>query len=303
MMRIERVLCPVDFSETSRHASDHALAIARWYKASISALHVSSPALMSVSGLNGPADRVSDAELTRAQTETAALFEAARAGGVRIDVLVDVGQPARQIVDRAASLPADLIVMGTHGASGFEHLLLGSVTEKVLRKAPCPVLTVPPHTRSTSTLPFRRLLCAVDFSDSSRRGLDFAASLARESDAALTLLHVVEWPWHEPPAPDLRELPPDQAAALREFRRYTETSATERLKTWLSAAAPERRDTATRVVHGKSYVEILRVAAEDGADLIVMGVHGRNVADVMIFGSTTNQVVRHATCPVLTLRR
>ena len=58
-----------------------------------------------------------------------------------------------------------------------------------------------------------------------------------------------------------------------------------------------------RLRHGKSYVEILRVASEQRADLIVMGVHGRNGLDMALFGSTTNQVVRQATCPVLTLRQ
>ena len=76
------------------------------------------------------------------------------------------------ILDRAASLPADLIVMGTHGAGGFQHLVLGSVTEKVLRQAACPVLTVPPRAQATSRLPFSRLLCAVDFSDVSLAALD-----------------------------------------------------------------------------------------------------------------------------------
>jgi nucleotide-binding universal stress UspA family protein len=58
-----------------------------------------------------------------------------------------------------------------------------------------------------------------------------------------------------------------------------------------------------RIAHGKPYVEILLVAAEDRADLIVIGVHGRNVFDMALFGSTTNQIVRQATCPVLTLRQ
>ena len=147
-----------------------------------------------------------------------------------MDVVVDVGQPAAQILVRSVDAESDLIVMGTHGASGFEHLLLGSVTEKVLRRARCPVLTVPPHAQATSTLPFRRLLCAIDFSDSSLRGLELACSLAKESNAALTLLHVVEWPWHEPPPPVLEDLPSDQAAALAEFRRYVEKSAIERLR-------------------------------------------------------------------------
>ena len=85
-------------------------------------------------------------------------------------------------------------MIGTHGAGGFEHLVLGSAAEKVLRKATCPVLTVPPHARATSKLPFKRILCPVDFSDSSRAALDFAFSLAQEGDAELTILHVFEWP-------------------------------------------------------------------------------------------------------------
>lgn len=302
MVPIERVLCPVDFSEASRHAIDHATVIARWYKASITALHVYTPMFMPVPGLPPPEDRVPEAELTRMHAETAACFERASADGVGVNVLIDIGQPARCILSRSVALGADLIVMGTHGASGFERLLLGSVTEKVLRRAPCPVLSVPPQAQATSTLPFRRLLCAVDFSGSSLSALELASSLAKESDAALTILHVVEWPWQEPPPPVSRELPPEQAAALAEFRRYLETSATERLKALVPEAVRDGCAMEPRVAHGKSYVEILRVAAEDDADLIVMGVHGRNPADVMLFGSTTNHVVRRATCPVLTLR-
>ena len=87
-----------------------------------------------------------------------------------------------------------LIVIGTHGAGGFEHLVLGSVTEKVLRRATCPVLTVPPRARTTAKLPFKRILCPLDFSESSLAALDFAFSLAQQGDAELTILHVFEWP-------------------------------------------------------------------------------------------------------------
>ncbi len=302
MVQIKRVLCPVDFSEASRHAIEHALVIARWYKASITALHVYNPLFMPVPGLPAPDDRVPDVELKRVGAETAACFAGPASDGVSVDVLVDVGQPARHILDRAAALDADVVVMGTHGASGFEHLVLGSVTEKVLRKAPCPVLTVPPRAQATSELPFRRLLCAVDFSASSLAALDLAFSLAQESDAALTMVHVIEWPWEEPPPPVLQELPPEQAVALTEYRRYVEKSAMDRLKALVPDRLGDRCATSTQVVHGKSYVEILRIAAEGSADLIVMGVHGRNAADLMLFGSTTNHVVRRATCPVLTLR-
>lgn len=297
---IKRILCPVDFSDASRHAIEHAVVIARWYKASITALHVCSQGFMPVPGSPLAEGRVSETELKRAYADTAACF--ANASGLSVDVIVDVGQPAARILVRSHDSQSDLIVMGTHGTSGFEHLLLGSVTEKVLRRAPCPVLTVPPQTQATSSLPFRKLLCAVDFSDSSLQGFERACSLAKESDAALTLLHVIEWPWHEPPPPVLEDLPSDQAAALAEFRRYVQTSAMERLKALTPEAAGGHVSIEPRVANGKPYAEILRVAAEDGSDLIVIGVHGRNAADVMLFGSTTNQIVRRASCPVLTLR-
>jgi nucleotide-binding universal stress UspA family protein len=300
MIAIRLILCPIDFSEASRHAIDHAVVIARWYRSSITALHVYSPMFMPVPGLPRPEDRVPEGELKRVHDETAACFEGAAADGINVNVLVKVGHPAHDILEVAPG--ADLIVMGTHGAGGFEHLVLGSVTEKVLRKARCPVLTVPPRAQATSTFPFKRLLCAVDFSDSSLRALELACSLARESDATLTILHVIEWPWHEPPPPVWEELPPEQAAALAEFRRYREKSATERLTTLIPEAAGGHRATLPRVAHGKPYVEILRAAAEDRADLIVIGVHGRNAAGLMLFGSTANQIVRGATCPVLTLR-
>ena len=133
MPKITRILCPIDFSEESRHAIDHATAMARWYNASLTGLHVQSPMFMPDPGRSAPED-----VLERLRTETLACFVGAGAIGVGLDIIVDIGGAARQILARAAALPADVIVMGTHGASGFEHLVLGSVTEKVLRKASCP---------------------------------------------------------------------------------------------------------------------------------------------------------------------
>ncbi|MBI3403036.1 MAG: universal stress protein [Acidobacteria bacterium] len=302
-MDLTRILCPVDFSETSAQAVEQAIALAGWSHARITALHVCNPAYMPVPGVPPPAERVPAAEIQRAHDETAKCFSAATAAGVAVDVIVDVGQPVRHILSRAIYSSADLIVMGTHGASGFEHLVLGSVTEKILRRAPCAVLTVPPRAHATSKLPFARVLCAVDFSDPSLAALRLAQSLACDAQAALTVLHVIEWPWDEPPAPDFTQLPREQAAALAEYRRYVETTATGRLQTLLPEPVQQRCVARARVSHGTAHVEILRVAAEEQADLIVIGVHGRNAIDMMLFGSTTNQVVRRATCPVLTLRK
>jgi nucleotide-binding universal stress UspA family protein len=290
-MNITRILCPTDFSEASAHAIDQAVVIAGYYKSRMTALHVLSPVVLSI-------ERTS---LDRLHQETATFCEAATTAGIALDVLVEIGQPVSHILNRAVSLPADLVVMGTHGTSGFERLVLGSVAEKVLRKATCPVLTVPPRAQATSQLPFKRVLCAVDFSDSSLTALQYAISLAQESGAAVTLLHVLEWPWEEPPPPGVEDLPFEQGSALKEFRRYCETSAKARLESLVPDAVPPSRAT-TRLRSGKPYVQILDVAGEEHSDLVVIGVRGRNPLDIALFGSTANQVVRRATCPVLTLQ-
>ena len=287
---LERILCPVDFSETSQHAIDHALALATWYGAQITALHA-----YDETGANN--------EVQRLRVDLAAEFRQRGANPAPVDIRVQAGSPTRPILDCAASLPADLIVMGTHGLSGFEHLVLGSVAEKVLRRASCPVFTVPPSAHSTSVLPFKQLLCAVDFSPCSKRALEFAFSVANQAGARLTLLHVLEWPWPEPPPPAFDELPHEQAVQLAEFRRARETDALERLDALVPGTVRGDRTPISRCAHGKPYVELLRLAEEQHADLIVLGVHGgRHPIGLSVLGSTANQVVRRATCPVVTMR-
>jgi nucleotide-binding universal stress UspA family protein len=302
-MNLSRILCPTDFSDASEHAIDLSVALAASYHARITAMHVARMAVIPSELAPPSGGLLDDAEIDTLREKTRARFSGASQAGIDLDVIVDTGSPGDQILERAAALPADLIVMGTHGSRGFERLVLGSVTERVLRRANCPVLTVPPRAHATSHLPFHRLLCAVDFSEPSLTALQFAASLAAESDAALTLLHVLEWPWHEPPPPDFSALPAPQGAALAEYRRYRETLAAAELAALLPAPGSAAAPRTTRLRHGKPYVQILEVAAEEGSDLIVVGVHGRNPIDLRLFGSTANQIVRGATCPVLTLRR
>jgi nucleotide-binding universal stress UspA family protein len=296
MREIRRILCPVDLSDVSRHAIDHAVLMARWYGAKIIAIHVATTsvtpaAAFAVAGAAYvPVLTCDDIEDLREQV--IGRFRADKS--LDVDVLIETGQPAACILERAAALQADLLVVGTHGVGGFEHLALGSVTEKVLRKAACPVMTVPPRVHTTSKLPFKRLLCPVDFSGSSLAALDFAFSLAQEADAELTIVHVVDT-GDEP----LTTRP----ASVPEYRRELELELSEKLSTLVPEAVRNWCLPSTRIAHGKPYREILGIATEDRADLIVMGVHGRNALDLMLFGSTTNQVVRRATCPVLTLRR
>lgn len=298
MRGISQILCPVDLSDVSRHTVDHAVLMARWYKAKITALHVSHPIVIPTADFVvasvAPPLVLTDDEVRTTRERVQAYFTGVAASDV--EVIVDTGHPANRIVECARSLPADLIVIGTHGIGGFDHLVLGSVTEKVLRKVACPVLSVPPHARSTSSLPFKRILCPVDFSDSSLAALEFAFSLAQEGDAELTILHVFDRPVEDEPLTNRPINVPEYRLELEaDFMARLHALVPDSVRTW---CRPH-----TRTAHGKAYREILGVATEERADLIVMGVHGRNALDLMLFGSTTNQVVRRATCPVLTLRR
>ena len=296
MLEIRRILCPVDFSEPSQHALDHAVMIAGWYRSRITLLHVRQPALFSEPPiLFTDMDVGSAASFEDVEPRLHHWLAPVRASGILCDVMaVDGNSPAAHIVEVSGRIEADLVVLGTHGRSGFERLLLGSVTEKVVRMSKVPVVTVPPPSVSTSTLPFRRVLCGVDFSAPSMAGLRFALSLAKESNSTLTLLHVLEFG----PESDAFSTQPFDMATYRDAVRVDATRrlvdlVTDDVRTWC--------DPATKVLCGKPYEQILAAAAENRSDLIVLGVHGRNSLDLMVFGSTTNQVIRRATCPVLTL--
>jgi nucleotide-binding universal stress UspA family protein len=304
-MDIRTILCPTDFSDTSKHALDHAVAIAQWYSARIVMLHVHHPVATVVQALVGAAGgemlddgaKLDDERRQLADTVGAMQTDAlARSRNVAIQTTVLHGPAADTIVGYARSNPVDLIVMGTHGASGFEHLVLGSVTEKVVRQASCPVMTVPPRANATSTVPFRRILCPTDFSPSSLAGLQLACSLAQEADATLTLLHVID-------EPDENALFVARPYDVHGHRVAREQHAVNYLKTLIPDSVRDWVSPRSRTAVGAAHERILEVATEERADLIVVGVQGRKPLNLMLFGSTTNQIIRRATCPVLTVRQ
>lgn len=299
MIQIRRILCPTDFSDFSRRALEHAVALARWYEADVTLLHVV-PFVPSTATFPPGVSPLTFEPIThdRILEELKRFAEPVAAAGVRSDVVLRDGNATGEILDLAKTLPADLVVLGTHGRGGFERLVLGSVAEKVLRKACCPVLTVPlPAEEAPAAAPalFESILCPVDFSPSSMKALDYALSIAQEAKASLTLLHVVEWS----PDDEVRE---HRHFNVPEYRRYLEEEARGLLRQALPEEARLWCKPREIVAIGKPRQEIQRVAREAGAHLIVMGVHGRGAVDLMLFGSTTHHVIRESHCPVLTIR-
>ena len=295
MIRMTHVLCPVDFSDTSQHALDHAGAIASWYDARLTVLYV----FANVPTMDVPPLVLEDADRARL---IASLKEMARRvpdtvpTAFRIEEAESVHE---EVLAQIVATHADLLVLGTHGRSGFQHLFLGSVTEKVIRQARCPTLVVPPRAPDVSPdapAQFKQILCAVDFSDSSLSALAYALTLAEESDARLTLLHVIEMP------PELRENPMAPDFDVDRIHAAAEAEAQRRLRDLVPEAARTYCTIDTAVVEGRAYRRVLRHAVEQKSDLIVMGVHGRGALDLLLFGSTTHHVIRAAVCPVLIVR-
>ena len=294
MLGIKRILCPTDFSEYSHRALAHAIAVAKWNNARITVLHVVPVVFPPPLAVPAPAPPIPLDRKSRERLLLDLAAFAAPAERARIPVTVELveGDAVAAILTAAEEGKADLIVLGTHGARGFERFVLGSVTEKVLRKADCPVMTIPrgEPDGAPSEFLFEMILCPVDFSDCSSGALEAASSIARETEGGLVLLHVIEW------------LPADDPRLVRmrpEERAEVERSAREKL----DALVQENPPPAARLVRGgRPYKEIVRAAEECGAGLIVMGVQGRGAIDLMLFGSTTHHVIREARCPVLTVR-
>lgn len=293
---LDRILCPTDFSDFSAAALSYASALAASYGSALRLLHVLSPFPVVAPYVNMPGDgRLYETQHALGAEALAA--EARRVGrpGVVVDTELREGSAVREILDAADTWGAGLIMLGTHGRGGFERLVLGSTTEKILRKAACPVMTVPHDAvlRAAGAIRFSHVLCPHDGSAASSRGVAYAASLAERTGARLTLVSVVE---ALPYGGDFT------GPAFGAFHAAREQHAQAALDTALPADVRGRCRVSDRVVYGNPAQQILEVAAQEAPDLIVMGVQGRGALDLAMFGSTTNHVVRHATQPVLTVR-
>lgn len=296
---MNRILCPVDFSESSLHGLAVARATARSFGARITLVYVH-PLAPAVVGA-GPAVTMSPPTiLTEEERQSLmitmrslAVVDGDAAGGVDTVVVEDVNVAAG-IRQQADEMRADLIVIGTQGRSRLERFGLGSVAEALLRKARCPVLSVAPHAATappSGPLPLQHILCAVDFSPNAMNALPRALEWAAAAGGRLTALHVAEISpeFGEPPSPEFEA-----------YRDHVVNDARRRLADAVRDAAP-RVPVEQRIAAGRPAHEIIRFAADHQVDLIVMGVRGRSPLDLAFFGSTTNRVVRQASCPVLSV--
>ena len=287
MVDLKRILCPVDVSDFSEHALCHAVKIAVWFGSKVTVFHVMPP----------PVHETSETARRLALRNLDAMVERARRPGVSINVeIVESIDTAARILDRAMTLDADLLVMGSHGRKGVPRVVLGSVVEAILHKSERPILVVPSHLapeKLDQPISFGRILCAVDFTDTSIAGLAYALALAEEASAELTLLNVLEVP------PELKTPPQPPDFSVDDIRAAAERESVSRLRALIPEGALDYCTISTEVIDGGAARQILRAAAAHDSNLIVLGVHNRQILDLLIFGSDSSAVIRDASCPVL----
>ena len=269
----ETILVPVDFSEISAHAlrtarmlTEHCghgnlLAMyANWFEA---------PPYFT-SGRLEELQKEFRESLAFAEQSLGSFVESTLGPSHGVQIRAMEALPAEGITQLAALKRVNLIVMGTHGRSGWNRWMLGSVAERVLRESSAPVLTV----RSALQEPIRRVLCPVDDTELSRRALTFAAGIAACFDASLTVFHVKE---------------------------ASDANPVKDLCSWVPTEERARCDIRELVRHGDASEEIVKLATEEPYNLVVLGAPRRRFFDGMVLGTTTLRTVRHAPCPVLTV--
>ena len=199
-MEIKLVLCPIDFSDFSVRAFRYALSLAEHYQAKLVAQHVVELWRYPSAGFAASVelyDEFSQSIYEKGKMRLQEFVKNHTHNGIQLELLVDRGMAPDSILSFAQTQKADLIVMGTHGRRGYDRLMLGSVTDRVMRRAKLfQDSTLRAKERAHSHFLSRVLFCA-DFSKNSERALDYAVSATEEYGAELTLLHVLE----EAPSP------------------------------------------------------------------------------------------------------
>ncbi|WP_447978863.1 universal stress protein [Candidatus Nitrospira bockiana] len=294
MLRLQRILLATDFSACARRALDQAVFFARAYGASLTLLHVLE--LLPESGLTREGDEYLERRRVNGRDRLEETVRTVMAPEIAIDRRLEEGIPSERITAAADDIQADLVVVGTHGRTGLDHILLGSTAERVVKRASCPVLTIRcPGGRGRdreSPASLSRLLVPVDFSTCSLAALEYGAQLAMHFRAMLILVHALE--------PRYYDLDLGLGSSADEPKARLQWEA--RLAELAGRLRGHALSVQTAIRGGIPGESIMAAAKEQEADLIVMGTHGRRGLPSWISGSVAEAVLRQAPCPVLTVR-
>src|SRR5512132_454712 len=299
-LKVQNIIVPIDFSKMSVQAIQIAKQLARRFGASIHLAHVRH--------LNYATDFVTPAppivpfsfmtyEQVGEQTALKELKKMASECGVssaKCDVLSGA-PPFDEICRLAQTVPADLVVMPTHGRTGLKHVFLGSTAERIVQHSSCPVLVTrgnPLQANNGSRFRIKTILVPVDFSSCSREGLRYAIAFANEFGAKIILVHATYLGYvYSSEGTAIYDIPGLQKAA----RKTAERKMRELVRSVNFGAVKFE----TAFTDGSPVIDICAFAKNHDVDLIITSTHGFTGFTHVLIGSIAEQVVRHATCSVL----
>jgi nucleotide-binding universal stress UspA family protein len=297
-VQLKNIICTTDFSDFSNHAVPFGIALAREFGAKLYLCHVIdlSSVTMYGEGFLDPLEiktKISDHVYDH-------LEKLIDDQPVDWEPLSPEGHIADEIALMAEEKDVDLVVSATHGRSGLKRLILGSVTERLMRTLPCPLFVVssPEQDSAASTkekVSFQRILVGCDFSSDSGLAFQYGLSLAQEFQSEVHLAHVI--------APTVyKDLLGPAIEEKEEFQQDLRKKLNEKLTEMVPGEVHNWCTLKTALLAGQPHEELTKYAVVHDIDLIVLGVRGHSLVETLFVGSTTDRVVRVAHCPVLSVR-
>jgi len=297
-LRAKNILCATDFSDLANYAVNYGVSLAKEFNSKLYLCHVID---LSSATLYGDATFAFETQLIHmeeyAQERLSRIME-----GYQVDwePVVSTGNAADEVTRIAEEKAVDLTITATRGHSGLKRLMLGSVTEHLMRTLPCPLLAVHRHGKypdlvAEQDVRFNRILIGCDFSPDSNLAFQYGLSLAQEYEAELHLVHVLEPPIY-------KDLPKPAQDAREVVRKSLYAQLNEKLEAMVPKDALNWCKPKIMLLAGHPDVELVKYADVQGIDLLVLGVTGHGLVESFFVGSTTERVMRKAPCAVLSVR-
>jgi nucleotide-binding universal stress UspA family protein len=297
-VKINRILCATDFSDFSNQTVAFGTALAKEFRATLLICHIVELPFAAMYG-EVQLDPIVHQERMAAYAHKQ-LIRLIDAKDIDWAPLVAVGHAADEIARLVTQEEVDLVISATHGNSGLKRLLLGSVTERLMRTLTCPLLIVRDQVSSAEVKPARvfqpkKILVGCDFSSDSALAFQYGLSLAQEFEAELHLVHVIEPPVYQDILTATETHEGDyRAGIIPQLRRKLTHMVPVEARNWCRPVSV--------LLEGKSDEAINLYAQLNDIDLIVLGVRGHGLVESLLVGSTTDRVARQAPCPVLSVR-
>jgi nucleotide-binding universal stress UspA family protein len=298
-MQFKNILCATDFSDFSNRTVTYGIALAKEFDSKLFVCHVidlSSVAIYGEFQLDpvGLQDRI----MNDANEQLQELI-----GKQQIDwePLISVGHAADEISRIVEEKGIDLVISATRGRSGLKRIILGSVTERLMRTLSCPLLVVHSPDKEfvapdDQEVHIKNILIGCDFSPDSGAAFDYGLSLAQEFQSELHLAHVIETSIYQ-------ELHKTESPVEEEIQKEVQTRLIQKLQEMVPEEARNWCKPRTSLLDGHPYEELAGYAEKHDMDMIVLGTRGHGLVKSLLIGSTTDRVVRRAPCPVLSVSR